>query len=33
MKKQFKYRLRRVIFAYIPFIVMWDAMFISYLVR
>lgn len=28
MKKQFKYRLRRVIFAYIPFIVMWDAMFI-----
>ena len=28
MKKQFKYRLRRVIFAYIPFILFWDAMFI-----
>ena len=33
MKKQFKYKLRRVIFAYIPFILMWDGMFIYYLVK
>ncbi len=33
MKKQLKYKIRRIIFAYIPFILFWDAMFISYLVK
>lgn len=33
MKKEFKYRLRRVVFLYTPFIIMWDLMFILYLFR
>lgn len=28
MKKQFKYKLRRVVFLYIPFIAMWDFIFV-----
>lgn len=33
MKKQFKYKLRRVMFAYIPFILFWDGMFICTLIK
>lgn len=33
MKKEFKYRLRRVVFLYTPFILMWDLMFILYFFR
>lgn len=33
MKKQFKYKLRRLIFAYIPFITLWTSIFILAAVR
>ena len=33
MKKQLKYRVRRVIFIYIPFILAFDAMFIYGLIK
>lgn len=33
MKKQLKYRVRRVIFLYIPFILVFDAMFIYAMVK
>jgi len=33
MKKEFKYRLRRVVFLYTPFIIMWNLMFILYFCR
>lgn len=28
MKKQLKYKIRRLLFLYIPFILFWDGMFI-----
>jgi len=33
MKKQFKYKVRRLLFLYIPFILLWDAMFIYAMVK
>ena len=33
MKNQLKYKIRRTIFVYIPFILFWDGMFIYSLMK
>jgi hypothetical protein len=33
MKKQLKYKIRRLLFLYIPFILLWDGMFIYAMFR
>jgi len=33
MKKKLKYKLRRMLFAYIPFVLFWDGMFIYTLIN
>lgn len=33
MKKEFKYKVRRILFLYIPFILFWDILFVYAIFR